>query len=67
LRCFAPIAFDLDFEPAPGVRIRLASSGHILGSSFVTLDTMALKERQHEEDLFRARRQVGKGCDLAAR
>ena len=37
LRCFAPIAFDQNFELASGVRVRLASSGHILGSSFVTL------------------------------
>jgi metallo-beta-lactamase family protein len=37
LRFFAAVALNEDFEPAPGVRARLASSGHILGSSFVTL------------------------------
>jgi metallo-beta-lactamase family protein len=37
LRLFAPVAFDQEFVPAPGVRVRLTSSGHILGSSFVTL------------------------------
>ena len=37
LQFFAPVAFDQDFVPAPGVRVRLTSSGHILGSSFVTL------------------------------
>ena len=37
LRLFAPVPFDRDFAPAPGVHARLTSSGHILGSSFVTL------------------------------
>ncbi len=37
LRLFAPVPFDRDFVPALGVHARLASSGHILGSSFVTL------------------------------
>jgi metallo-beta-lactamase family protein len=37
LQFFAPVALDREFVPAPGVRVRLTSSGHVLGSSFVTL------------------------------
>jgi metallo-beta-lactamase family protein len=37
LRLFAPVPFDAAFAPATGIDARLASSGHILGSSFVTL------------------------------
>jgi metallo-beta-lactamase family protein len=37
LRLFEPVPFDREFEPAPGVRVQFSSSGHILGSAFVTL------------------------------
>ena len=37
LRLFEPVPFDREFEPAPGVCVQFSSSGHILGSAFVTL------------------------------
>ena len=37
LRLFKPVAFERPFRPLPGIEATLRPSGHILGSSFVTL------------------------------
>ena len=37
LRYFAPLPSDQEFTPATGVRARLTPSGHLLGSTFVTI------------------------------
>ena len=37
LRYFTPKAFDREFEPAPGMRVRFLPSGHILGSAFAVV------------------------------
>jgi metallo-beta-lactamase family protein len=35
---FAPVDYDVPFEPVPGVTARLVEAGHILGSAAVVLD-----------------------------
>jgi len=35
---FAPVEYDVPFEPVPGVTARLVEAGHILGSAAVVLD-----------------------------
>ncbi len=37
LKLFKPQDYDVDFEIADGIKCRLTPSGHILGSSFVTI------------------------------
>jgi len=38
LRLFAPVRYESDWQPAPGLTARLSPSGHMPGSSFVRLD-----------------------------
>ena len=37
LRYFEPVAYDAAFNPAPGIRVRLSPSGHILGSALASV------------------------------
>ena len=39
LEALAPIAFDTDFEPAPGMHARFSRAGHIIGAACVRLGT----------------------------
>lgn len=38
LTLFAPQKFETEWEPVPGLRVRLDHSGHMLGSAFVRID-----------------------------